>query len=169
MIIIILHSCKNEKNQENGIHKNIKFELKEGDYSFFEPIENTTQFFSQHEKHPKYYQDLMNNSDFDTKDSLIIATLKTNYFSFILELFKKGFVSKEEFIRTGIDSLKYQNAPKDNKLLVGIQFKNDHQILYIDQNKNGNFKDENPIFFKSSKPSILTVAFSIVSFIMFFP
>jgi thiol-disulfide isomerase/thioredoxin len=150
MIIIILHSCKNEKNQENGIHKNIKFELKEGDYSFFEPIENTMQFSSQHEKYPKYYQDLMNNSDFDIKDSLIIATLKTNYFSFTLELFKKGFVNKEEFMRTGIDSLKYQNTPKDNKLLVGIQFKNDHQILYIDQNKNGNFKDENPIYFKSN-------------------
>ncbi|PQJ74694.1 TlpA family protein disulfide reductase [Polaribacter gangjinensis] len=148
-IFFILLSCNSKNNQTQKAQTIIKLELKKGDYSFFEPIENTIQFSSQHEKYPKYYQDLLSNSDFDTKDSLIIATLKTNYFSFILEQFKKGFVSKEEFIRKGIDSLKYQNAPKDNKLLVGIQFKNDHQILYIDQNKNGNFKDENPIFFKS--------------------
>lgn len=148
-LFFILLSCNSKNNQTQKAQTIIKLELKEGDYSFFEPIENTVQFSSQHEKYPKYYQDLLSNSDFDTKDSLIIATLKTNYFSFILDQFKKGFLSKEEFIITGIDSLKYQNTPKDNKLLVGIQFKNDHQILYVDQNKNGNFKDEKPIFFKS--------------------
>lgn len=147
--IFILQSCDSKKNQTQNELITIKLDLKDGDYNFFEPIENTVQFSSQHEKYPKYYQYLLSNSDFDKKDSLIISTLKTNYFSFILELFKKGFVSKEEFMRRGIDSLKYQNTPLDNKLLVGIKFKNDSQILYIDQNKNGNFKDEKPIFFKS--------------------
>jgi thiol-disulfide isomerase/thioredoxin len=149
LLFFILLSCNGKNNETQKEQTTITLELKEGDYSFFEPIENTIQFSSQYEKYPKYYQDLMSNSDFDLKDSLIISTLKTNYFSYIFELFKKDYLSKEEFMRIGIDSLKYQNTPKDNKLLVGIQFKKDRQILYVDQNKNGNFKDEKPIIFKS--------------------
>ncbi|PQJ77078.1 TlpA family protein disulfide reductase [Polaribacter glomeratus] len=149
LLFFILLSCNGKNNETQKGQTIITLELKEGNYSFFEPIENTIQFSSQYEKYPKYYQDLMSNSHFDLKDSLIISTLKTNYFSYIFELFKKDYLSKEEFMRIGIDSLKYQNTPKDNKLLVGIQFKKDRQILYVDQNKNGNFKDEKPIIFKS--------------------
>jgi hypothetical protein len=149
LIFFILLSCNGKNNETQKEQTIITLELKEGNYSFFEPIENTIQFSSQYEKYRKYYQDLMSNSHFYLKDSLIISTLKTNYFSYIFELFKKDYLSKDEFMRIGIDSLKYQNTPKDNKLLVGIQFKKDRQILYVDQNKNGNFKDEKPIIFKS--------------------
>jgi thiol-disulfide isomerase/thioredoxin len=145
--IFIFISCNNKNTQLELT--DIKLELKEGKYTFFEPIENTLQFLSQHSRYPKYYQDLYNNSGFKRKDSLIISFLRTNYNSHIFNLYKKGYIGKEEFISYSIDSLDYQNTPIDSELLVGIQFKNNSQILFVDENKNGNFKDEKPIIFKS--------------------
>ena len=147
--ISILLSC-NSKSKHIEIEPTIvKLEKKEGKHTFFSPIENTIQFLSQHSRYPKYYQNLFNNSGFEQKDSLIISFLRTNYNAHVFKLFKKNYISKKEFITYGIDSLKYQNTPKVNELLVGIQFKDNSQILYVDENNNGNFKDEKPIVFKS--------------------
>lgn len=147
--IFILYSCHN-KNRKTQIElTNVKLELKKGEYNFFPPIENTFQFSSQHLRYPKYYQFLHKKSGFVQKDSLIISFLRTNYNSHIFKLFKNGYISQEKFTSYEIDSIKYENLPKDNELLVGIQFRNDSQILFVDKNKNRSFKDEKPIVFKS--------------------
>tara|TARA_R110002167_G_scaffold177533_1_gene377333 strand:- start:2949 stop:4313 length:1365 start_codon:yes stop_codon:yes gene_type:complete len=148
--ISILLSCNSENKNTQIEQINIKLVQKEGKYTFFEPIENTMQFLSQHSKYPRYSEDLLNNSGFEMKDSLIISILKTNYKSHFFKLYKNGDISKEEFKSRNIDSLEYQNTPKNSELLVGIQFKDSSQILFVDENKNGNFKDEKPIIFKSN-------------------
>jgi capsule polysaccharide modification protein KpsS len=59
LIFFILLSCNSKNNETQKEQTIITLELKEGNYSFFEPIENTIQFSSQYEKYRKYYQALI--------------------------------------------------------------------------------------------------------------
>jgi thiol-disulfide isomerase/thioredoxin len=103
--------------------------------------------YSFNEKLPKYYEKQLELFKLKKEDSIIISTLNTDYRKFYFEMYQKGYLSKRQFIKKRIDSVIEIKKPTQKQLLTAIKFTKKKQIIIVDENNNGIFSDDKPIYF----------------------
>lgn len=147
LILILFFGCRtpNSNNKLNNLKINLS--LIKGDKIAFNSHYDTWQISSLNEKLPAYYAIQLKNSGLNLNDSIVISTWNTSYNNFYFEMYKQGFISKENFIKKRIDSTREVLKPKQKQLLVATKFTNNNQVLIFDENNNKDFSDDKSIFF----------------------
>ncbi len=149
IIVILFFGCdqKNKLSNINPDNLSIDLTLKSSPKISFGYLHESRRISSFNEKLPKYYQSQLELLSIKDKDSVIIATLNTDYNQFYYQMYKKGFINKDQFLAKGIDSLVEVNKPNQIQLLASIKFQGETQTLIIDDNYNGDFSDDKVVTF----------------------
>ncbi|QXP63999.1 TlpA disulfide reductase family protein [Polaribacter sp. HaHaR_3_91] len=146
-IMVIFFGCKTKTKL-----KNIETELTlviNQDIAFNRQFD-TRRIFSLNEKFPEYYNKQLELSKFKKDDSIIISTLYTDYRKFYFEMYQKGYLNRDEFIKKNIDSTIEIKKPEQKLLLTAIKFTKTKQVIIVDDNNNSDFSDDNPIYFDNN-------------------
>ena len=128
----------------------INLDLIEGDSIAFNDLFNTKQISSYNDKLPKYYKNQLKNSGLNDNDSVVISTWNSNYNRFYFEMYKQGFITREEFIKRRIDSTIEVVKPEQKQLLIASKFINNEHVLIFDKNNNKDFSDDKSIYFNKN-------------------
>ena len=146
-IMVMFFGCKTKTKL-----KNIETELTlviNQDIAFNSQFD-TRRIFSLNEKFPEYYNKQLELSKFKKDDSIIISTLYTDYRKFYFKMYQKGYLNRDEFIKKKIDSTIEIKKPEQKLLLTAIKFTKTKQVIIVDDNNNGDFSDDNPIYFDNN-------------------
>jgi len=144
LTLLLVISCSKVKNNEYQNVSNITIQLQHTiDHNIiFDENYNTFYFSSLNKQFLTYYDKQLNYKGITNKDSIIIATLNTDTYKFYYDLYKQGFINKERFIKSKVDSIEEVEKPDQAQLLVAIKFVNNKQFLILDENNNKDFSDD---------------------------
>lgn len=143
LLSVLILCCSDEAKHKHEI--NIELTQTITNNIAFNELYNTIPFSSLKNNFPEYYEEQLNSFGLTENDSIIIATLNTDYRRFKFELFHTGYLKKAAYDDLRIDSLLEREKPNQKQLVAGISFKNGKQIVSIDANNNNDFSDDEAI------------------------
>lgn len=153
IIFLIFFNCNRATDEKfyNADHYLISnLELIKNRNILFKPNLVQQRSISFIERMPHYYNFKKNYYDYGNKDSIIISTLSMNYEKFYYQAYKKGFISKKEFLKKDIDTALARKRPSPITLDVLVEFRNGKQILTPNLNFDDNFLDDIKIEFNDN-------------------
>lgn len=145
LLVVIFLCCSNNKDIKNEI--SIELNQSINDDIAFNEFYDVLPFSTLKNLYPKYYSDQLRAYGLTENDSIIIATLNTDYRKFKFELYKAAYINKESYDALKIDSLVERDKPIQYQLVAVISFRNEEQLLTVDDNHNKDFSDDRPIAF----------------------
>ncbi|UMB53931.1 TlpA family protein disulfide reductase [Lutibacter sp. A64] len=147
LIFGLLVNCfKTNKRTEN---KNISINLylsDQNDIAFDNSYTNIGAY-SYIEKYPKYYSELIKKYSLSNNDSVVIATLFTDFDKFNYDLYKKGIIEKSTIINKKIDTIKESKKINYDQFSIAVYFNNKMRKIIYDQNNNNTFLDDSILKF----------------------
>lgn len=146
-ILLIACDQKNKASTKLSDNLTIDLTLKSSPKISFGYLHESRRISALNEKLPNYYQKQLELLNYNDNDSVIISTLNTDYNQFYYQMYQRGFIDKDQFVRKGIDSLIELNKPNQIQLLANIKFEGGTQTLVIDDNNNGDFSDDKVVIF----------------------
>jgi len=144
LILTIFQSCSKEKNDKTINKPDLIVNLKNtvDDNVKFSDLYNTITVNALNVSFPNYYKTQLNYKGIANKDSMMVSTLNTDYYKFIYDMYKQGFINKDKFIKSKIDSTSQAKKPEQRQLLVAVKFDKTKQYLIVDENNNKDFTDD---------------------------
>lgn len=142
LLLTILQSCSKIKNNKITNNPIVIVNLKNtiDDDVNFSDLYNTITVNALNIRLPNYYK--MQLSYQGLNDSMIVSTLNTDYYKFLYDMYKQGFINKDKFIKSKIDSISQAKKPKQRQLLVAVRFDKTKQYIIVDENNNKDFTDD---------------------------
>lgn len=116
----------------------------------FNNLYTSIGIYSYIEKYPSYYFALLKKYKIKESDSIVIASMFTDYNKFYFDLYKSGVIDKETLISKRVDTIAEMKKNGYGQFSIAIDYSDNMKKIILDENNNGDFADDKVVYFNKN-------------------